>query len=185
MSRCPCPVSLAALDPLSCFSQTKGRRALRSPCTGARLSPAQITPGWITPGAGLAARSSVSVRAQEEVPWSRSARCRGTALTWLSSARPGLAPALPAPRTSPAQAAAQRRGGCPAPGLRAGQTSGRRLAPIPLPAPCLSRKALLGRSAGAHVSGAVSTPSHPLGVRSCQFHLWAVLTTLGDRKSVV
>lgn len=83
------------------------------------------------------------------------------------------------PAHRPPEAAAQRRGGCPEQGLGAGQSSGNRLAPIPLPAPCLSRKALLGRSAGAHVSGAVSTPSHPLGVRSCQFHLWAVLTTLG------
>lgn len=109
--------------------------------------------------------------------WSR----LGTALTLgrLSSTQLGLAPALPAPGASPARTAAQRRCGCPAPGLCAGRTSGRRLAPIPLSAPCLSRKALLGRSAEAHVSGAVSTPSHPLGVRSCQFHLWAVLTTLG------
>lgn len=83
--------------------------------------------------------------AQDELPCSRSARCRGTALTWLSSARPGLAPALPVPRTSPSQAAAQRRGGCPAPGLRAGQTCGRRLAPIPLPAPVPLQKGTAGK----------------------------------------
>lgn len=151
----------------------KPRRAWGQPrCAppGPRCRAAEIKPRWIKPGAGVN-------RGEQQLGGERSARGAplATQKGWVGSYL-GLAPAVPAHlppgRVLSAGTAAPRRGSAP------GGPPGAGWHPSP-PVPCLSRKALLGSSAEPHVSDAVSTPSHPLGVRSCQFHLWAVLTTLG------
>jgi len=180
----PMPPAHLPSAPSSCLWPAKGRRAPRSarrapgPC---RL-PAEITPRRITPGAG--ANGATPRRVGRGAGGRVAPLCPVLAAAgdgaYLGSALPGrgwLLPSLrpahrPPGRLLSAGVAAPRRGSAP------GRPAGAGWHPSPS-APSLSRKALLGRSAEAHVPGTVSTPSHPLGVRSCQFHLWAVLTTLG------
>lgn len=151
----PAPSSLHLL---SCLWKAK-----TSPAP--RCRPAEIKPRWISPAPRFTAESSAAEQMGHPVPMRR-----GQVGSYL-----GLAPAVPAhlPPGRPLSAGTA----VPHRGSAMGRPPGARWHPSPVP--CLSRKALLGSSAEPHVSGAVSTPSHPLGVRSCQFHLWAVLTTLG------